>query len=245
MRTERSMRRRRRLGIVLVLLGLLPLLAFAAATVCVRITGGGVAYSLDDMRIHRFYAEQVGFAETSPSSRVEVQVYIKQTESISPRSIRMPWYLLREFELSATLERGDTNTRRTLTQSEMSAMLRQHAKLVSDNLSGMFTDKPPEDQRIIAEMAQAGQARRTIATIVWRNVPFDLTYWLRVRWTWIVLVLLIGVGGAMLRTNRAVPSGHCLACRYDLRGTPPGGPCPECGNPRPVETLDSASPSEP
>lgn len=42
---------------------------------------------------------------------------------------------------------------------------------------------------------------------------------------------------APLATRRAwrafrTPPGHCPHCRYDLRATPPGRPCPECGRPQ-------------
>jgi hypothetical protein len=51
-----------------------------------------------------------------------------------------------------------------------------------------------------------------IDTIVW-STPFFLAM------SWF----------AKLRRARRIKRGQCSTCAYDLRATPPGSPCPECG----------------
>jgi hypothetical protein len=49
---------------------------------------------------------------------------------------------------------------------------------------------------------------------------------------WFIPGVLAGVGGPLLRSGiiaRRARIGFCKKCRYDLRGLPPGSPCPECG----------------
>lgn len=67
------------------------------------------------------------------------------------------------------------------------------------------------------------------------NLPLDLAY--RPIWpalaintlvyavSWIPLLAVPVLLGRARRRRR----GHCPACNYDLRATPPGAPCPECG----------------
>jgi hypothetical protein len=71
-----------------------------------------------------------------------------------------------------------------------------------------------------------------------------LGFWMSREWddwnaaapTW-PLLLLAGIPAALwLRglakaraRRRRLAAGQCPACGYDLRGSPPGGPCPECG----------------
>lgn len=46
--------------------------------------------------------------------------------------------------------------------------------------------------------------------------------------TWLALALL----ATHYRRATLLRRGLCLHCRYDLRATPPGSPCPECGKSR-------------
>ena len=42
--------------------------------------------------------------------------------------------------------------------------------------------------------------------------------------------LVAGAAAIALRLLASPITGHCVKCRYDLRATPPGRPCPECGH---------------
>ena len=42
---------------------------------------------------------------------------------------------------------------------------------------------------------------------------------------------------ARLRRRRLLRQGLCLHCGYDLRATPTGSPCPECGKPFPTNPI--------
>ena len=52
---------------------------------------------------------------------------------------------------------------------------------------------------------------------------------------WLPLLLLSAPTAWLWWTDRKVPPGHCIHCRYDLRGLD-GGVCPECGNPTECKT---------
>lgn len=231
MRTQRSTTRVRRIGIALLFLGMVPLLVFAAAFTASRASGGGRAIPGDDLRTFRFIADQVGFAETSPSSSVSIRITVSRIKrSWGPRLNWMPWIIRSDISLDGTLERGDTGHRREMSEVEMSAMLRRHAQLISTSLIGMIwvpsNDVPP----MIAEMSYAGETRRSVTTFEWRNVATDLAGWLGGWWRLSLWALMIGTGAVVWWRHRPIPPGHCLWCRYDLRGISAGSPCPECGN---------------
>ena len=63
----------------------------------------------------------------------------------------------------------------------------------------------------------------------WRNhVSYALLvpHWLLVA---LALVLLIRAAVGLRRELGRLRRGQCVGCGYDLRGTPAGGRCPECG----------------
>lgn len=242
MNASNSMRRKRRIGIAMVLLGLLPLLVFAAAVAIARYSGGAVGYLGHDLRTYGFYAESVGFAETSPSSMVSVRLVVNRRDSMTPRIKQLPWWVRREFSLRGELERGDTKATRALTDGEMSAMLKQHAPRITAALTGMFQGAISDVPTIIGEMARSGQTRREVSQIIWRNIPVDILDWLGGWWRLCLYLLIAGTGAVIWLMYRAVPAGHCLWCGYDVRGIPPNSPCPECGNPVVVERATPSGP---
>lgn len=53
---------------------------------------------------------------------------------------------------------------------------------------------------------------------------------------WVVLAPALAPSAIFAwRQARRRARGECARCAYDLRGLPPGAPCPECGTPRQSE----------
>lgn len=61
--------------------------------------------------------------------------------------------------------------------------------------------------------------------LVWPGLLADAAFFASLWW---IILFAPGVARRVLRHRR----GQCLACGYDLRATPPGSPCPECGRAR-------------
>jgi hypothetical protein len=57
---------------------------------------------------------------------------------------------------------------------------------------------------------------------VWTGLVVDTAVWGS-------LFYLAMVFAAWARRTRRSKAGRCAGCGYDLRGTPEGSPCPECG----------------
>ncbi|MCX5659972.1 MAG: hypothetical protein NTW19_09660 [Planctomycetota bacterium] len=62
---------------------------------------------------------------------------------------------------------------------------------------------------------------------------------------WLILLLFLPLPLLCARgwrgRRRAIASGCCTSCGYDLRGSPPEGDCPECGAKRAAEALKGES----
>lgn len=245
MRTERSIRRGRRIGIALLLLGLVPLIVFATALTASRLSGGGLSIPGDDLRSLTFHAENVGFEKTTPSSTVSVRITVSRKDSWGPRLAWMPWYLRSDFELSGELFRADTRVTTVLTATETAKALRQSAPVVSEMLAALYRNSKSDDPAVVMRMVRQGEMKRRETGIMWRNVAMDTAGWLGGWWKGCSYVVVMITGAVLWGRNRAVPAGHCLECGYDLRGNPEGGFCPECGMPGARETPGMSVPSEP
>ncbi len=60
---------------------------------------------------------------------------------------------------------------------------------------------------------------------------------------WAMVLSAIFGGAAMLRGLCRIRRGRCARCNYDLRGLPPGAPCPECGNAAPGRASNPTLPA--
>jgi len=242
------MRRKRRIGAALVVLGLIPLGLLGGALLCLRITGGAVPSTSDDHRTFAFFADSFGFPETSPRSRLVVSLVINSRGSMGPLRRYRPWYARRDFSLLGDLARRDTGAVRGLADAEMASVLRRHGEEITQAFGSMYKGWPSDVPPIVGEMARAGEPHRRVSTVVWQNIPYDVVEafggWLGLG-VWGAVVI---AGAWLWRANRAVPAGHCLECGYDLRGNPEGVVCPECGTPQTRVTPvipRIAAPSEP
>jgi hypothetical protein len=69
---------------------------------------------------------------------------------------------------------------------------------------------------------------------IWRGLLADSALYASAGW---LTLSAISTWRSTLRRR----SGLCAHCRYDLRGTPPGSPCPECGARSSVELSSGTS----
>lgn len=74
--------------------------------------------------------------------------------------------------------------------------------------------------------------------VAWRGLFLNVAFW-SAAWA---IVLLIPLALHRLRRTRV---GLCTRCRYDLRATPAGSPCPECGLTSPPGATPPAAPAAP
>ncbi len=83
-------------------------------------------------------------------------------------------------------------------------------------------------------------------SLAWSNVEMDIPTWYIWRYYWnspygfigirflpLAVLTTLAWGACVVLRRRQVPPGHCVHCRYDLRGTSSTPPttniCPECG----------------
>lgn len=84
--------------------------------------------------------------------------------------------------------------------------------------------------RDLRHLIESGRVRGDRWELVGPGITYTLASLLHPRWV-AIAGALAGVAGIVIfsRVGRPV-AGCCMHCGYDLRATPHGSPCPECGN---------------
>lgn len=79
-------------------------------------------------------------------------------------------------------------------------------------------------------MVRNGTPSVTATEVYWDRIGFTTRGMLGTNFALAAGALLSLFGSGLWLLSKASKEGHCAACGYDLRATPLGKPCPECGH---------------
>jgi hypothetical protein len=241
-------RRRRRIGKVLVLVGIAPLTLSILLSIIEVMLGGFLIIPPVRVAGPVFRADEVGLEGFPPDARVRLNFVARCITASGEQDI--PWHMQREYTVGAVwLARGESGAGTATTDEQRDHVLRTQRGSLDTYLRSTIRfdfDRDETARAVFRDMLKKGETTRTFTGFVWPNVPHAVSGLFRGFWSGLLPPIILGVGaGLWSSSHKRIPPGFCLRCGYDLRGTPPSAVCPECGDASSPGTPAKAAPSEP
>jgi hypothetical protein len=119
------------------------------------------------------------------------------------------------------------------------------SRIVENPRTGNIPEDAPWPGR--GQVLKAPGARRWIGEFAWdkTGAPYPPAWTVRIAAVpmWLPAVCAILATVLLFRLDRRPPPNSCPRCRYNLSGTPPSAPCPECGRAQPSPNAQVAEPA--
>jgi hypothetical protein len=238
-------RQRRRIGKVLVLVGIAPLLVSVLCLVADVCLGGFVLIPPMGPTGTVLRADELGLEGVPPDARVRVQFLSQSTTSSGEAGI--PWYAVQVH--SIVIDRfvqSEADPVPPLSDAQRDQVWTHGRAALDAYLKSKALERDEQRREVFLAMLRDGQISTTTEGYMWPNVPHAVSGLLRELRSLFLSPILCGVGAGLWSSSRKrIPPGFCLRCGYDLRATPQGGVCPECGKAQSSETPGKPAPSEP